>query len=287
MSIITLEDSGWYLELDPTLGGSVLRLQHRGVDVLRPATEPCSSPLDSAAFPLLPFVGRIDQGRFSLNGQTIVLGATPGAEPHALHGHGWLRPWRVESSSDCDVTLSYEHKADTWPWSYRAQQEFLLGPQGFSVFLSLANLSDSPMPAGLGWHSYFPKHSARLHAPVSRWWPGSADLAPTTSESIAGEGRLEDIDVELLEVDNAFLRANRLATIAWQQYGYRVTIETSEAFGLCLVYTPVGENFFCFEPVSQAPNAVNSDEPDSVSGLRWLASQQTLTACLRMTLETI
>ncbi len=282
MSQVSLEHAGWFLQLDPALGGSVLRLQQMGVDMLRPAARPCASPLDSAAFPLLPFVGRIDHGRFTLDGRLIELGATSGAEPHALHGHGWRACWDARTSLPDRVVLDYEHAPDTWPWHYSAQQVFLLEEEALTLKLSIRNLSAEPMPAGLGWHSYFAKDGARLNAPVQRWWPGGADSVPTLSQDIARNGVLEDVDLTTLSLDNAFQRIDSLASIEWPERRQRLEMETTANLSHCLVYTPEGENFFCYEPVSHAPNAHNSEEPAALTGLEWLRTGEVMSATIRL-----
>ena len=53
--------------------------------------------------------------------------------------------------------LEYRHPAGAWPWAYHATQRFTLTPSGLTVELSLSNQSAAPMPAGLGWHPYFPR----------------------------------------------------------------------------------------------------------------------------------
>ncbi|MCR9279350.1 MAG: aldose 1-epimerase [Pseudomonadaceae bacterium] len=282
MTIVSLEHADWALQLDPALGGSVLRLQHCGADLLRTAVTPCNSPLESAAFPLLPFVGRIDQGRFVIGDETIELGATPGAGPHALHGHGWRGRWNAQMSYPDRVVLDFEHMPDAWPWHYCAQQVFVLSEEALTLNLSISNRSAEPMPAGLGWHPYFAKSGARLYAPVQRWWPGGADSTPTRSQEIARSGMLEQVDVTALFLDNAFQRFGQHASIEWPERGQRLDMETSANLGHCLVYTPANADYFCFEPVSHAPNAHNSLEGSAITGLRWLRQGETMSASVQL-----
>jgi aldose 1-epimerase len=41
--------------------------------------------------------------------------------------------------------------------------------------------------------------------------------------------------------------------------------------GHTVIYTPQAHDFFCVEPVSHMPNAVNRPEPADITGLRSLA----------------
>ncbi|MEL7218992.1 MAG: hypothetical protein AAGK01_11250, partial [Pseudomonadota bacterium] len=48
------------------------------------------------------------------------------------------------------------------------------------------------------------------------------------------------------------------------------TIETSKDLAFTHVYSPPGEEFFCVEPVSHIPDAVNSALSNDETGLRIL-----------------
>src|SRR5437867_6886737 len=112
---------------------------------------------ETAAFPLVPYSNRIRDGRFLFRGRAVALPLNPPPERHSIHGHGWQAAWRALETSASAALLEYRHPADAWPWAYRATQRFTLTPAGLGVELTLANESDSPMPAGLGWHPYFPR----------------------------------------------------------------------------------------------------------------------------------
>jgi aldose 1-epimerase len=90
-----------------------------------------------------------------MNGREIVLPADPAAPPHAHHGHGWRRPWRLVESTESVVEMELRHSPDAWPWAYVATQRITLIDGGAEIDLSVTNLSDEDMPAGLGLHPYF------------------------------------------------------------------------------------------------------------------------------------
>src|SRR5690349_784157 len=81
-------------------GGGVARWSSvrdgRLFDWLRPATPSDvarGNPLGMASFPLVPFSNRIRDGRLRFEGRTIEIPLNFPPERHALHGHGWQRPW--------------------------------------------------------------------------------------------------------------------------------------------------------------------------------------------------
>src|SRR3984957_9975826 len=82
--------------LDPGRGGTIRELNWHGHDVLRPTPANAGDdPLDTACFPMVPFVNRIAYGRFEFGGRTVQLERNWSEDPHPLHGQGWRKPWTV------------------------------------------------------------------------------------------------------------------------------------------------------------------------------------------------
>ena len=55
----------------------------------------------------------------------------------------------------------------------------------------------------------------------------------------------------------------------------------SDTLGFTVVYVPAGAEHFCVESVSHMTDAVNRSEPAAVTGLRWLAANETLGGTVR------
>jgi aldose 1-epimerase len=237
-----------------------------------------------AAFPLFPFAGRITHGRFEFDGIRVTLPANFPPEPHAIHGQAWQAPWRVDDATSTRTLLSYEHPGDPWPWRYRAEQHFELDGRGLSLGLSLKNLGSSPMPAGLGWHPYFPARDATLTADVTARWVFDPVTLTASPGDLRGAGNLRaSRTVANLALDDIFQAGSRGARLTWP-HG-RVTLTASEVFGLLVVYTPPARQFFCVEPISHVPNAVNSPMPRDDTGLRILQPGATLSGVIRLGVE--
>lgn len=283
--MITLRYAAFELELAPACGGSVAAFRMDGRDVLRPAPGVRGSaeadPLEMAAFPLLPFPGRIAFGRFTFDGELIRLPANFPLEPHAIHGDGWKSRWLVQEGSTRHVTLRYEHREDDWPWSYRAEQRFELDTDGLSLQLSLANRSARAMPAALGWHPYFPRTGARLIGRLGRRWAfDPAALMPAPDDSSPPVDWREAQPAEALRLDDVF----EVGSPDIQVLGaaHRATLEADALFGFRVIYAPPGESFFCVEPITQVPNALNSALPRALTGLRVLEPGATLSGLIRL-----
>ena len=282
---IILAKGDMLLELDPCAGGAVSKLKHRDLDVLRPAPErfgPAFDALKYASFPMVPYAGRIHEAEFRLNGTEVELHANLPPEPHAIHGHGWQDVWKVESQTKTSATLAYHHDADAWPWSYDARQTFKLTEGRLTVELSVTNLSDTPMPAGLGWHPYFSREGATLIVPTTQVWA----VDPETGANNPNEVKItDDLSrariVEALSLDTTFSVDPGSIEINWPTHG--VSLKYEPIFSHATIFVPPGEDFFCTEPLTHATNAVNSDLSDDVTGLQWLDPGQTLSGKIKLT----
>lgn len=286
--IETLSHDGTRLQLVPELGGVVIGYSSDAGDAthhwMRPVqleTIQQHGAIESSSYPLVPFSNRIAQGRFSYDGREVCLPADPLLPPHAIHGHGWRAAWEVTERSDTSITLKYRHVADSWPWDYEAAQRLTLEATGLRVEMTLTNLTDTRMPAGLGIHPHFPATSqVRLKASVKNAHIGDETLLP-----IARKGDHAAI-APLLEgavipegLDLCFGGWDGFAEILWPEENRGLRITASPEFGHVVIFTPPGKDFFCVEPVSHCVNAVNLEDSDwGSTGLVHLAPQESFTA---------
>ena len=251
---LRLDHAGWSAGIEPGCGGSVSRLDWNGIAVLRPAPPGATSPLRMASFPLLPFANRIANGRFGPHR----LPRNFGDHPHALHGNGWQSIWTAEPPGEDRVRLRLEHDGgESWPWRYAAVQDIEL-VAGLARFrIELTNRDSRSMPAGLGFHPYFPLYpETRLMACAEAVWLTDEEQLPVhradaahfgnwaAGSPVAGKGL----------IDNAYAGWDGAARI--EQPGLVLEIEASGAHAFHL-YRPEREDFFCFEPVSHLPDAHN------------------------------
>ena len=285
--LVRLDAHDMCLKLDPAAGGSVRAFNHRDLEILRPGplrTSPAFDPLQFAAFPMVPFVGRIHHGVFNADGKEITLPPNLPPEPHAIHGQGWRDAWTIDSQTETSATLLYKHQADVWPWAYEARQVFSLETDAFCVDLSVKNLGQSPMPAGLGWHPYFHRKDAELKVPTRVVWTPNADTGENLPGRIPNQiDLIQTRKVETLNLDTTFSLAEPIMRISWPTHS--VELVSDPLFHHATIYVPPGEDYFCAEPISHAPNSVNSDLSPDVTGQKWLAPGETLSGRIRLTIE--
>jgi aldose 1-epimerase len=293
MELITLRADGAGLALVPAAGGAVARywLERDGTtwDWLRPMPAEdarADDPYRGGAFPLVPYSNRIREGRFAFRGRTVALPLNRPPERHAIHGHGWQAPWHPVHVGAAEARLEYHHAAGAWPWAYRAIQHFTLAPGRLTVALALVNESEGPMPAGLGWHPYFPRTPrTMIAAAVRAVWLTDHEMMPTAlvpPSPAADPSR--GLAVDAAALDNCFVGWSRRVDVEWPERGTGLTMTADPPLDYLVVFTPPGRPFFCAEPVSHVTDAFNLAEAGRLdAGRRVLEPGAALRAAITLT----
>lgn len=279
--MIAIEKGSARLTLAPEVGGAIAGFTVHGRDVLRPMAADAIDALAAASFPLVPFCNRIPHGRFTFEGREAVLPPNLGDHPHALHGQGWRAAWTVEKAGEGEALLSYAHAPDAWPWAYRAEQRFVVDETGFRVELAVTNTGETPMPAGLGFHPYFPRRAGEsLTAANDGVWLIDTEVLPTSHHrgpweadwaagaAIEGHGL----------IDHCYTGWDQRATLSAPGAPDTVVTASPECRWLH-VYVPPGEDFLCVEPCASRPNPFGEGD----TGMVTLAPGGTRSVWMRVT----
>lgn len=249
---------GWSLGVRPDLGGAIDHLRHGGRDILRPTPPDAKDALDTACFPLVPYANRIAHGRFTVDREHYRLPLNFGDHPHSLHGFGWQAPWQIVTHQADVITLRHDFAGGAgWPWSYRAEQRFELSPQLVRATLNVTNLSAGSMPVGLGFHPYFPLDAGtRLTFDAARSWDIDSTVLPTLplDSDYFGDWKVGQAVAGDRLIDNSFEGWDGAALILQSDRAYRMVAEGAAVLHL---YRPPDHDFFCVEPVSHLPDAIN------------------------------
>lgn len=249
----------------PARGGSILSFTWRGQPVMR-ETEG-EDILDVACFPLVPYSNRIAGGRFPWRGREVVVPVNwPAVDPrNPIHGYGWLSAWEVAAASADRLRLIHDHDGAAWPWPYRAELLYALGEAGLTVRLALTNTGSEPMPAGLGFHPYFPRDAQTRYIGLHRGeWQRGDDPLPTVLDQRAEAADWWDGEpVGARVLDTVFAGREGPLRIVWPERGMAVTIAPSPALGHTAVYVPGDADWFCVEPVSHLTDALNGRDPEA------------------------
>jgi aldose 1-epimerase len=275
------------LELSPSIGGAISAFEWATGDTPRPILRKCHRPLekvlDASSFPLVPYVNRIRDGRFTFRGRKVRLQPNMAGDPGPLHGQGWLNRWQVDEASSRHAALSFRHEPGEWPWAYEARQDFALGEDGLTLTLVCRNTTEEPMPCGLGQHPYFPcGPETRLDTRVTHAWTIDEKVLPI--EKVPAEGRydLRDRLVCAQDLDNGFDGWSGEARMSDPEWPYEVRLTSADAHFFQL-YSPLGGGIFVAEPVTHANAALNAPaEQWPELGMRVLDPGEAMSMTMRL-----
>ena len=269
------------LDLAPDSGGIIAGFRHRDTLLMRApdlAEIAARNPRGGASWPLVPYSNRIRDARFPWRGRMIELARDHLSGDHAIHGQGWRRPWQVVSADATRAVLEQRHAPDGfWPFAYRARQDFTLTPDGVALTMSVENIGDEAMPAGLGHHPYFRRApDTRLQVGLGSMWEGDAACFPRRRVTVPDAFDFRTARaVDAIDLDAVFVGWTRPARIDWPDAGLALEISADAIYGRLVVFIPPGRNVFAVEPVSHDTDALNRP-PEDDHGLACLAPGEIL-----------
>jgi aldose 1-epimerase len=262
--LLTLASNSLELQLSPSIGGAISRLEHLGpngrTSVLRKGHSPLENVLDAPSFPLVPYVNRIRGGSFDFRGRTVSIRPNMAGDPSPLHGDGWLNAWSVERSDEISAVLVYRHEPGVWPWAYEARQEFRLDGGVIDLRLTCRNRSGEDMPCGLGQHPYFPcTPETRLSTQADHAWTIDEEVLPVDRVPARGRYDLTDRLICGQDLDNGWGGWSGRALMSDPGWPFEVELSSPQA-RFFQVYSPASGGIFVAEPVSHANAALNEPE---------------------------
>ena len=265
MTLLALATGRLGVELAPVSGGAVARFTVDGVDVLRPmagADIASGKGNNAALYPLVPFSNRIRDGRLVFEGEQFQLVRNWPGVGHPMHGDGWAHAWELVRSDGVSAGITYLHEgaAETggWPFRYRARQSYRLDDDRLTIRISLENLEDRPVPAGIGLHPFFVRDAdTQLTCRTRAVWRTDAEVLPVERTAVPADwdfsaGRR----VNSVTLDNCFDGWDGRAAIVWPRHRLRLDVEATVPFRHLVIYVPPGQSSFCVEPVSHANGQV-------------------------------
>ncbi|MEI5098713.1 aldose 1-epimerase [Streptomyces sp. PmtG] len=132
------------LTLAPGNGGRLTSLKAHGLELLRQGER-------YGCFPMVPWCGRVRDGRFRSGGTPRQLPLN--SPPHAIHGTGRDVAWKTARVSATEAVFTYD-LADPWPYPGRVTQVVELSEDALTLRMSVEAYDDS-FPAQAGWHPWF------------------------------------------------------------------------------------------------------------------------------------
>ena len=294
-SLLTLAVRDARLALAPGTGGAIASFAWRGLDVLRPTPPDALAAGEvrrHACYPLVPYSNRIAHARLAFGGREHELARNFGESPHAIHGVGWQRAWRVESSTPDAAVLALAHDATgddarAWPWPFRATQAFsLAGDRDGATLvarLAIENTGDVPFPFGLGFHPFFPKPpGATLAFDAAHAWENDGTQIPVARREASAFFPASAHALDDVVLDHVFQPSTGPGVLR-RPDGLETRIDADRALDRRVVYVPAGRDFIAFEPVSHMTDAFNrAARGEAGTGMRVLAPGAAFSCTMRI-----
>ena len=107
---------------------------------------------------LIPFPGRIREGRYPFDGKTYQMDKNDKEGPNAIHGFLRTVLWDIDAQTDTEIAFSANiHPQDHagYPFSLRAEVSWQATPTGLACAFRIQNTGDTPAPVAAGFHPYF------------------------------------------------------------------------------------------------------------------------------------
>ena len=221
--------------VEPT-GSRVRSLVVDGHELL---VAPGDDPLLWGCYPMAPWAGRLDHGRFRFDGERFEVPID--LPPHAIHGLGVHQVWE-RSGDGFQMDLG-----GLWPLGGRVVTRFELTGQALTMQVEVT-ADDRSMPVVLGWHPCF-RRCLEQDRPVAvdfapgRWWVRGADGLPTGETATPPSGPWDD----------CFDGVERAPTLTWPS---RLTVTLEADTGTWVVYDE-RDHTVCVEPQTAPPDAFN------------------------------
>ncbi|GGP85951.1 MULTISPECIES: aldose epimerase [Streptomyces] len=233
-----LSAGGTEVTVDQENGCRISSLRIDGTELLRQGPR-------YGAFPMVPWCGRMKDGRFH-DGATVHQMPLD-HPPHALHGFGRDARWRPAGATATEAAFTYD-LVDPWPTPGRVTQVVTLAEDSLTLTMGVETYGNS-FPAQAGWHPWFLRNLGGRDVEVSfdpAWQEErGADHLPTGKRIDRRPGPWDDcfgmpdgVDVTLTWPGSLELRVTSRSE--W------VVLYDQEAEAVCV------------EPQSGPPNGINT-----------------------------
>lgn len=246
---------------------------------------------------LIPFPGRVAEGRYSFDGQALQLEQNDKEGPNAIHGFVRTLPWTMHQAGPNHV--AFEVKLDAaaygprgYPFSLAVRVTYSLDVQGLSCSFAVQNVGRQAAPVGVGFHPYFTVGTqvvdeAEVKIPAAGYLEFNERLAPTGRVMAAKGTEWDYRDFRLIgdrRFNHCYIELERdltgmaTASLRHRESGRVIDVVMDAAFSAIVVYTGdaitgAPRRALAIEPMTCATDALNHPE----WGLKRLLPAETFT----------
>jgi aldose 1-epimerase len=228
---------------------------------------------------LIPWPNRIQDGRYSFDGQDHQLPLDDVEEQDAIHGLVRWGSWIAGERAENRVVMEHAlHPQPGYPFSLALSVEYLLTEEGLLVRTTATNRGSRPCPYGSGNHPYLAFSGSRVDSltlrvpantllrsdergiPVDRLPVGETDYDFRRPRAI-GATELDHAFTDLVRAENGRARVE----LQDPDTGTELTLWVDETYPYVMVFTgdplpDVSRRSLAVEPMTCPPNAFRSGE---------------------------
>ncbi len=270
MNELAIESNAIKATILPEIGGRLHRLQVFGHDLLRTPDDTArhrDDPIFWGSYVMAPWCNRIEAAPLMVAGQRLNL--IPNfPDGSIIHGQVFDRPWEQAGTGQ----LGCQGGGDGWPWQYEVAQTIEVIDERLLIALSLTNLADTAMPAGLGIHPWFVR-PLEVRVPATSFYsPNSNTLAQP--ENVFGLHDLRRLQPMPDDLDATWTGlTERMVELRWLALGIGAEIHTDAS--QIVAASPRHIDAVGLEPQTHAPQGIRRllhNEPDAMTLLEPAAS---------------
>lgn len=186
---ITLTHNNWQLVVSPygaSLRGLYRTSPNGSREEIITGYSGASHKVGGQGDVLIPFPGRVAEGRYTFGGQPYQMVKNDTETPSAIHGFLRKTLWETEQPSEDEVTFTTNLHPEAnpgYPFALGVRVTYHLTDTGLAVAFVIENTGDHTAPVAAGFHPYFTVGSAlidpdTLHVPFGATLEYK-DLLPT------------------------------------------------------------------------------------------------------------
>ncbi len=235
-------------------GGRLAQLRIGKFELLFSPPEKDRVPTSWGAYPMVPWAGRIADGRFSFGGRNSVMPIN--FDDHAIHGTAFTSAWTQLAENHLVLDLD-----QPWPFSGTVSHRVHLTDNGEtgSVVLELSVLAAaSAMPVMVGWHPWFNRRLTATGAEAQLTWANfeTTEMYELDDRMIPTGGLVSPPPPG--PWDHPFRNVGQPLTIDWEG---QLKLQLRSSCDHWVVFDQ-REYAFCVEPQSGPPDIFNSERFD-------------------------
>ena len=264
--IVTISSEALRVSVCPTDGARIVSLKHYGVELLR-QYEPGRKAFQYGCFPMIPWVGRMRDGKVIFDGKEHFLYQNKGA--NAMHGMAHFDDWGCVVCGRKIVLTNNVRRP--WPWPCKVTYTIEIVGNELNLSLELESTDGKVFPVDAGWHPWFLKDPDKTGSPQLKL-DFKADFMNETGSDELPTGKHLEPTAGPWDDCFTFLKSNAAAELV---YPGRRRIAVSSNCPALVVFDKQPDAT-CVNPMSGIPNGVNTD-PHVITPFMKLVAKTKLT----------